>query len=100
MSESSLFVEDMCRTSTVTDAYTDVHEVLIYLTIDGEELTTPEHPFLQADGAWTPAGKLAVGNQIRRADGEYGHCQSDRIRCHAAGHVQYDRCRCPHLCCW
>jgi len=46
-----------------------VHEVLVYLTIDGEELTTtPEHPFLQAGGAWTPASKLVVGNQLRRAE--------------------------------
>ncbi len=58
---------------TVTDAYTDVHKVLVYLTIDGEALTTtPEHPFLQADGQWTPAGRLEVGDEIRNADGGYG----------------------------
>ncbi len=50
-----------------------IHEVLVYLTIDGEELTTtPEHPFLKADGQWTPAGQLEVGNAISRADGEDG----------------------------
>ncbi len=58
---------------TVTDAYTDVHEVLVYLTIDGEELTTtPEHPFLQADGEWAPAGRLEVGDELRNANGESG----------------------------
>lgn len=38
--------EELGQTSyyTVTDAYTDVHEVLVYLTINGEEVTTsPEH---------------------------------------------------------
>jgi hypothetical protein len=58
---------------TVTGAYTDVHEVLVSLTIDGEALTTtPEHPFLETDGQWTPAGELTVGDEIRNADGGYG----------------------------
>ncbi|MCE7989400.1 MAG: hypothetical protein DYG89_50250 [Caldilinea sp. CFX5] len=48
------------------DAYTDVHEVLVYLTISREDLTTtPEHPFLQTDGQWTPAGELAIGSKIQ-----------------------------------
>jgi hypothetical protein len=50
-----------------------VHKVLVCLTIDGEALTTtPEHPFLQADGQWTPAGELEVDSAVRNADGEYG----------------------------
>jgi hypothetical protein len=66
-----------------------VHEVLVYLTISGEDLTTtPEHPFLRTDGQWTPAGELAVGNEIRRADGEYGTVET--IQFAATPQVMYN----------
>lgn len=54
-----------------------MHEVLVYLTIAGEEVTTtPEHPFLRASGEWTPAGELALGAALRRADGSVGRVQA------------------------
>ena len=58
---------------TVTNAYSDVHEVLVYLTIDDEVVeTTPEHPFYTAESGWIPAGELVVGTAVRKIDGTTG----------------------------
>ena len=47
------------------------------MTINGEEVTTtPEHPFLRANGEWTPAGELAIGATLRHADGSVGRVQA------------------------
>ncbi|MEZ4674510.1 MAG: polymorphic toxin-type HINT domain-containing protein [Caldilineaceae bacterium] len=57
----------------VTTTYTDVHEVLVYLTINGEQIeTTPEHPFYTTDEGWTPASELNEGDALRTIDGTTG----------------------------
>lgn len=52
-------------------------EVIVHLTIDGEELeTTPEHPFYVEGEGWVNAEDLEVGDDIRNADGETGKVES------------------------
>ncbi|MBE7528224.1 MAG: hypothetical protein HND44_24835 [Chloroflexi bacterium] len=42
--------------------------VIVFLTIDGETIvTTPNHPFLTADGEWEQAANLQPGDEIRNA---------------------------------
>jgi hypothetical protein len=40
--------------------------------------TTPEHPFLVADGEWRAAGDLRIGDRVRRLDGTYGEVRATR----------------------
>ena len=43
----------------ITAVWVEPHETLLYLTLDSEVIeTTPEHPFLLADGRWVAAGDL------------------------------------------
>ncbi len=47
--------------------------VIVHLTLDGEQIdTTPEHPFFTKEHGWVDAGKLQVGEHVRKADGSYG----------------------------
>ncbi|MGI0015288.1 MAG: Hint domain-containing protein, partial [Nitrososphaera sp.] len=46
---------------------------IVLLILDGETIeTTLDHPFYTAERNWVGAGDLAVGEHVRRADGEYG----------------------------
>jgi RHS repeat-associated protein len=64
----------------VTALHEHVHEVLVYLVVDGEFIeTTPEHPFYTADGEWVAAGDLRVGDRLTSADGAGGLVQSVRV---------------------
>lgn len=45
---------------TVTAVWAHTDPVTVHLVINGETVeTTPEHPFLRADGQWVPAGELS-----------------------------------------
>ncbi|MEZ4658330.1 MAG: polymorphic toxin-type HINT domain-containing protein [Caldilineaceae bacterium] len=58
---------------TVTAVWAHEDPVVVNLTIDGELIeTTPEHPFLTTDGQWMAAGELAVGAELRSANGHVG----------------------------
>ena len=58
---------------TVTATWAHEDPVTVLLTIDGESIeTTPEHPFLRADGTWVTADALTVGSELRNIDGEIG----------------------------
>ncbi|MEW6085687.1 MAG: Hint domain-containing protein [Chloroflexota bacterium] len=61
----------------VMDTIHHTDEVIVHLTIDGEELeTTPEHPFYVEGEGWVNAEDLEVGDDIRNADGETGKVES------------------------
>jgi hypothetical protein len=65
---------------TVTAVLVHVDPTIVYVTIDGEQLeTTPEHPFFTQEYGWLPAGELAVGMHIRKANGEYGIVQAIEV---------------------
>lgn len=58
---------------TVTAVWSHEDPVVVELTVDGELIeTTPEHPFLTADGEWVAAGALAAGDEVVNAAGEAG----------------------------
>jgi hypothetical protein len=58
-------------TYSVTATMAHLDPVVVTLTLDGEQIeTTPEHPFYRADGGWTLAGNLEVGDRIQQADDE------------------------------
>jgi len=61
----------------VTDTIHHTDEVVIHLTIDGEEIeTTPEHPFYVEGTGWINAEDLQLGDDIRNADGSTGVVES------------------------
>ncbi len=49
------------------------------LTLDGEELTTANHPFYTTERAWVKAGNLWPGAHIRKADGRTGMVRAVHI---------------------
>ena len=64
----------------VTDTIHHTDEVVVHLTIDGEEIeTTPEHPFYVEGKGWTDAEDLQPGDDIRQADGSTGEVESIAI---------------------
>ncbi len=57
----------------VTAVHVHLDPTVVTLTIDGEPVeTTPEHHFFTRNHGWVYAGDLAVGAQVRRADGGFG----------------------------
>lgn len=63
----------------VTDTMMHDDPVLVYLELDGEQVTTtPEHPFYTRERGWVEAGELRLGEQVRRLDGGYGEVRSVR----------------------
>jgi RHS repeat-associated protein len=60
----------------VTDEIAHLDSRIVTLTIDGERIyTTPEHPFY-ANGQWIDAGKLRIGDLVRRLDGRMGDVEA------------------------
>ncbi len=58
---------------TITGRAAHLDPAVVTLTIGDETIdTTPEHPFYVAARGWVEAGRLAVGDRIRRVDGSYG----------------------------
>lgn len=58
---------------TVTAVWGHDDPVTVQLVVNGETIdTTPEHPFLTANGDWVAAGELQVGDKVRNATGENG----------------------------
>ncbi len=63
----------------VTDTMAHEDPVVVYLELDGEEITTtPEHPFYTRERGWVEAGELRLGEHVRRLDGGYGEVRSVR----------------------
>ncbi len=57
----------------VTATWAHEDPVTVLLTVDSETIeTTPEHPFLTADGTWVTADELAVGDELQGAAGHTG----------------------------
>ena len=57
----------------ITAVHAHRDEVILHLTIDGEQIeTTPEHPFYTQERGWVAAGELHVGEHILKADMNYG----------------------------
>jgi hypothetical protein len=55
-------------------------KVIERLTVGGEGLeTTPEHPFYTREHGWVPAGELAAGLHVRKADGSYALVEGIRL---------------------
>lgn len=60
---------------TATIKHTD--EIVVHLTIDGEEIeTTPEHPFYVEGKGWVNAEELQLGDEIRKANRSTGEVES------------------------
>jgi hypothetical protein len=73
----------------VTEIWARQHQVVVYLTIDGELIeTTLEHPFYTIEGEWVTAGALHVGDHIRGADGSDGVVE--RVELGVAPQVMYN----------
>ncbi|MEZ4674512.1 MAG: polymorphic toxin-type HINT domain-containing protein [Caldilineaceae bacterium] len=73
----------------VTATWAHVDPIAILLTVDGETIeTTPEHPFLTADGTWVTADELAIGDKVQSAEGNSGTV--DAIAFVAAPQVMYN----------
>lgn len=74
--------EDVGKTGRyrVTDIISHRDQVVEYVTIDGETLTTtPEHPFYTRELGWVEADNLWVGAHVRKLDGSYGTVESVRV---------------------
>ena len=60
----------------VTDTIHHTDEIIVHLTIDGEEITTtPEHPFYVEGKGWVDAKDLQVGDEVRNADESMGEVE-------------------------
>ena len=58
---------------TVTATFVHLDNELVILWIDDERIvTTPNHPFMTADGGWIPAGELVQGSRVHQRDGAWG----------------------------
>ena len=65
--------QDATGVFTVTAVMAHDDPTFVYVTLDGEQIeTTPEHPFYTEERGWVPASDLAVGDHVRKADGNYG----------------------------
>ena len=57
----------------VVATWAHLDPVVVYLTIDGEIIsTTPEHPFYTDEGVWVTAAELQIGDEIHDADWNTG----------------------------
>lgn len=64
----------------VIAVWSHIDPVIVELTIDGETIETIlEHPFLTADGAWTPAGQLEIGDEVRNAEWTIGTVEAVHV---------------------
>ncbi len=64
----------------VTDTILHQDQVVEYVTIDGERLTTTrEHPFYTRELGWVKADNLWEGAHVRKLDGSYGTVDSLRL---------------------
>jgi len=64
----------------VTGVINHSDTTIVKLIIDNEEIiTTQDHPFYTLENGWMNAGKLVIGQHIRRSDGSSGIVKSVKV---------------------